>query len=160
MNVVLALALLAPLPPDVRLLACAAQTEAHPLTLHRDEAARWVAHVALNRATAEWWGTLPETLASDFHGIGTCHDPELWAVDAALAALSEPDPTDGSLFVLSLDDLERLGHADPVRCVRDGDRGFASIGGGGGTRVAPEKRDFRACLSHLFCSGVTSGGDE
>ena len=124
MNVVLILSLLSPFPPGLRLLACAAQTEAHPLTAHRQEAGEWVAHVALNRADAGRWGTLEETLRRDFHAIDTCGQPEPWAVRAAISALVQDDPTDGALFLLSLDDLDRLGWADPVRCVRDDAHGL------------------------------------
>ena len=119
------LSMLVPLPPDVRLLACAAQTEVAHMTTHREEAGQWVAHVALNRADAGWWGTLEETVTRDFHAMDQCRgDPEPWAVRIALAARAEPDPTSNSLFVLSLDDLDRLGWADPVRCFRDDDRGL------------------------------------
>jgi hypothetical protein len=114
------LSMLVPLPPNVRLLACAAQTEAHPLTMHRQEAAEWVAHVALNRAEAGWWGSLEETLLQDFHAMDQCSDPEPWAVQVALAARNEPDPTGGALFVLSLDDLNRLGYVEPMHSFSDG----------------------------------------
>jgi hypothetical protein len=112
--------------PDLVLLACAVQTEAHLLGDHRIEAGMWVAHTAINRASVGWWGSLDDTLIRDFHGVAGCNQPEGWAIQAAQAAINNPDPTLGSLFVLSLDDLERLGPADvdPIKCFEDRGKGL------------------------------------
>lgn len=110
-----------PLPADVRLLACAAQTEADGrLGIKQYEAGRWVAHVALNRADAGWWGTLEQTLRRDFHGIHLCGEPEPWAVEVAMKAMGEDDPTGGAYFVLSTDDLNNLGWMEPTQSLENG----------------------------------------
>ena len=110
-----------PLPADVRLLACAAQTEADGrLGPHQRMAGEWVAHVALNRADAGWWGTLEETLRRDFHGIDRCKEPEPWAVEAAMKAMGEDDPTGGAYFVLSTTDLNNLGWIKPTHSTENG----------------------------------------
>jgi hypothetical protein len=108
-----------PLPEDVRLLACAVQTEAYPLRAHRNEAGAWVAHVALNRAATGWWGTLAETLVRDFHGVPGCGQPDPWATWVAVDAMVEDDPTGGMLFVLSTADLDKLGWIEPGRSFGD-----------------------------------------
>lgn len=125
MALVLMMSLMASPQPteNVRLMACAVQTEAANLGDWRDVAGLWTAHVAMNRAEAGWFGSLAETLKRDFHGVRHCDQPEPWAISLALEAITRTeDKADGSLFVLSDDDLTRLGPGGkPVRCFR-GDR--------------------------------------
>jgi hypothetical protein len=117
--------LLLPITEDVCLLACAVQTEAGTLGALRQDAGEWVAHVALNRAEAGWWGTLADTLRDDFHGIGACANPEPWALlVAARAMVRERDAAEGSLFVLSTADLDRLGWVEPARSFEGGGVGL------------------------------------
>ena len=114
----------------VRLMACAVQTEASLLGEWRVPAGMWVAHTAMNRAEAGWFGPLSETLREDFHGVRHCSQPEPWAISVAIQALMRTeDKAKGSLFVLSYDDLKRMGPGGhPVRCFEDGQSGLCFFG--------------------------------
>lgn len=125
MSVLLVSLMLMPTPAEMTLLACAVETEATAgLGPVQKEAGLWVVHVALNRAAAGWWGTLEETLRRDFHAIDRCDVPDPWAREVVEMALDQEDPTGGAYFVLSTQDIARLGYIQPTHSFENGQVGL------------------------------------
>ena len=121
----LAMSLAAPDSEIAHLLARAIEGEGvHLLGDARDRAGLLVAHVALNRAEAGWWGSLRETLERDFHGLAMVDDPQPWALALARKAIARTeDLAHGAYFVLSDDDVCTLGEhvGEAVAVVGDGE---------------------------------------
>ena len=122
---------------DTLMVARAIEGEgAEAFGLQRDEIARWIAHVAYNRYQQEWWQridgvpcTLAERTEHDFHGTANVEQPDTWAIEVAYNVLNDRrnqghDPTDGRLFMLSLQDL--VDHGWATEADQSGPRKFIS----------------------------------
>ena len=104
--------------PDILIVARAIQGEGCGLFPNRDEVGRYLAHTIMNRWGKSWWRyidgkpcTFEERVTKDWHGVANVEIPEQWAVDIAREVVEArraggPDGGEGSLFMLSLEDLQ------------------------------------------------------
>ena len=129
---------------DTLMVARAVQGEgAAAFGERRDEVGQWIVHCALNYWDKRWWDT-PEyraiiarrigrdhldsadvelwmVVATQYHGtVNVPDDPEPWAIRIAYNEMEArregaPDLARGARFMLSLDDLQRLGCEEAAR---------------------------------------------
>lgn len=106
--------------PDVLMVARAVQGEGCGL-FNRDECGRYLAHTIMNRWEKSYWReidgvpvTFSDRVQYDWHGVVNVEQPEPWALAIAAEVVTTrrnggPDGAEGSLFMLSLRDLEANG---------------------------------------------------
>lgn len=78
----------------------------------RDELGLWIGHTAMNRLERGWWNykTLVDVVSEAFHGYVNVAQPATWALELAARCIDrDEDIAGGALFMLSGEDIKRLG---------------------------------------------------